>query len=80
MKLIKHEEVKDWAKKSGARPAVVNADGADTSILRFDFDSDADNLHEVNWEHFFELFEQNKLALVVSEDDKKFNKFVSREG
>ena len=76
--LTNHEEIKNWADKNDMKPATVRDtnESNDTSLLRFT-SGDEENLHDINWEHFFELFEQNKLALIV-EDDSKFNKFISR--
>lgn len=77
--LTNHEEIKSWAKKNDMKPATVRDENesVDTSLLRFT-DGGEENLHNINWEHFFELFEQNKLAVIV-EDDSKFNKIISRE-
>jgi hypothetical protein len=78
MKITDHKKIKEWAQNHDTSPAVVNDGQKDTSILRFDVGDSEDELHEINWEHFFELFEENKLALII-EEDSKFNKFVSRD-
>lgn len=77
--LTQHEAIKDWAEANKMQPAVVHDENekADTSLLRFTEEPN-EELHAINWEHFFELFDKNNLALVV-EEDSKFNKFVSKE-
>ena len=79
MKTTDHNTIKQWAKQHSATPATVRDKGqrADTSIIRFDMVGSNEQLHKINWEHFFELFEQNELALVY-EPDSNFNKFISR--
>ena len=74
-----HNKIQEWAEKHNATPVVVeDQSGAETSILRFDIQDDGDTLKEINWSHFFDLFESNKLALVF-DPESNFNKFVSRE-
>tara|TARA_B100000678_G_scaffold262356_1_gene244438 strand:+ start:822 stop:1067 length:246 start_codon:yes stop_codon:yes gene_type:complete len=79
MQTTDHKTIKQWAKEHDASPATVRNESkeSDTSIIRFDINGNNENLHEINWEHFFELFEQNELALVY-EPDSNFNKLVSR--
>lgn len=78
---IDHDEIKAWAKSHNAEPAVVEPEGeAETSILRFKIANDPQELDTITWDHFFDIFEANKLALVHQGDATTFNKFVSREG
>ena len=79
MQTTDHKKIKQWAEQHNASPATVRnkSQESDTSIIRFDINGNNENLHEINWEHFFELFEQNELALVY-QPDSNFNKFVSR--
>ena len=76
---IDHEEIKSWAVSHNAIPAVVEDEDASTSILRFKVTDTSDQLKEINWEHFFELFESNSLAFLHDGEASNFNKFVSRE-
>lgn len=76
-KTTNHQTIKNWAQAHNANPAIVNAKSGDTSILRFDLAGQNDDLHIINWEHFFELFEANELALLY-ESDSNFNKFIGR--
>jgi hypothetical protein len=75
---IDHEEIKKWAEDNNAVPTVVQDGDEATSILRFDIGNDDADLTRVNWEHFFELFEQNNVAFLY-DDSSTFNKFISRE-
>jgi hypothetical protein len=73
-----HEEIRRWAEKHGGRPAKVDT-GGEGGVLRLDFREKDENLTEISWEEFFEIFEDSDLALLLPEDDKsRFNKFVAR--
>ena len=69
----------------GGRPAVVKSthgkDGG--GVLRSDFAEKDEDLEEIGWDEFFEIFDKNHLALL--EQDKtasgrtsRFFKFVER--
>ena len=86
---IDHEEIRKWAEDRGAKPASVKKTGnkSDPGILRLDFPgySGADSLEHIEWNEFFEKFEESKLALVYQEhtaagEKSNFNKLISREG
>ncbi len=52
-------------------------------ILRFDFQEPDAGLEEIDWDEFFEIFEDNKLALLEQEQtasgaESRFFKFVAR--
>ena len=51
-------------------------------ILRFDFDGGEESLEEVDWETFFQTFEDKKLALLAQDEidggKSRFFKFVER--
>jgi hypothetical protein len=73
-----HDEIRKWAEKHGGRPAMVDTEG-EGGILRLDFQEKDEKLTEIDWDEFFRIFEERKLALLLSEDGKsRFNKFVSR--
>lgn len=77
---VDHDEIRRWAEGHGARPAKVDT-GGEGGILRFDFESNGDEskLTRIEWDEFFEIFEDNDLAVLLSDaDDRNFAKFVSR--
>jgi hypothetical protein len=77
---VDHDEIRRWAEKHGARPAKVDT-GGEGGVLRFDFESNGDEskLTLIEWDEFFEIFEDNDLAVLLSDaDDRNFSKFVSR--
>ncbi|RFC62904.1 hypothetical protein DYI37_13185 [Fulvimarina endophytica] len=82
--LTDHDKIKAWAADSEGRPAIV-ADTEDGSkgpgLLRFDHGQDNDGLEPISWDRFFEIFEDQKLALLIdaSGDNQQFSRFVSRD-
>jgi hypothetical protein len=80
---IDHDEIREWVEARGGRPASVEgtARGKEAAgLLRIDFPGYAeDSLDPIDWEEFFEKFEESKLAFLYDTDKKsKFNKFVAR--
>lgn len=80
-----HSEIRKWTESRGGRPAVVKGtEGGDgEGILRIEF-RHADKLEDIDWEEFFETFEDRKLAFLYQDktsDGKqsRFFKFVKRE-
>lgn len=83
------EEIRRWAESQGGRPARVKLTGragrkrGDPGIIRIDFPgfSGEESLEPISWEEWFDAFEKNNLALIVSTDPRKprFNKIVSRD-
>jgi hypothetical protein len=48
-------------------------------ILRFDFGEKDEALKEIDWDEFFEIFEDRQLAVLLAEGKKsRFSKFVNR--
>jgi hypothetical protein len=79
---IDHDEIKKWIMDRGGKPSVIEDNGK-TEMLRVDFGENEENLKEISWEKFFDIFEKNKIAFVyqekTSEDEiSRFCKFVSR--
>jgi hypothetical protein len=83
-----HEEIRRWAEERGAKPACVRGTGGknDIGILRLDFPgyTGEDKLEHIDWEDWFEKFDERKLALVYQEETaagetSNFNKIISRE-
>ncbi|WP_159714317.1 hypothetical protein [Geminicoccus flavidas] len=73
-----HDQIRKWAEQHGGRPAMVDTEG-EGGILRLDFQEKDEKLTEIDWDEFFKIFEERKLALLLSEDGKsRFNKFVAR--
>lgn len=80
-----HDEIRKWVEARKGRPARVKATGKgkDPGILRIDFPgfSGEDTLEEIEWDEFFEWFDRNNLALLLSSArGNRFNKLVERTG
>ena len=78
-----HDTIREWVESRGGHPARVKRTGnrRDPGVLRIDFPgfSGEDTLEEIEWEQFFEWFDRDKLALLLSDEEgNRFNKFVSR--
>ncbi|MDB4941590.1 MAG: hypothetical protein JWP97_1124 [Labilithrix sp.] len=78
-----HEEIRKWVEDRGGRPAHVKRTGkaGDLGILRIDYPgfSGEDTLEEVDWDDWFQMFEENNLAFVYDTGKKsRFSKLVTR--
>jgi hypothetical protein len=82
-----HDEIRRWADARDATPSVVKDthDEEGSGILRFDMPGydGGDNLEEVSWDEFFEIFDDRELAMIYQEETADgetsyFSKFVSR--
>ena len=78
-----HGAIRKWAEARDGHPARVDGRG-EGGILRIDFGEPEDNLEQIEWDRFFEIFDENKLAFLHQEKTKdgsesRFNKFVGRE-
>lgn len=69
-----HAEIRRWAKKNGAVPSHVKG----TGVLRFDFGDREARLEPIEWDQFFQLFDDSGVALIY-EPDGRFNKFVEAD-
>ena len=79
-----HDEIRTWVEARGGHPARVKSTGTatDPGVLRIDFPgfSGEDTLEEIEWDEFFEWFDRNELALLLSDEEgNRFNKIVTRE-
>ncbi len=84
-----HEFIRRWAEERGAHPACVRGTGKagrDTGMIRLDFPgfSGPGKLEPIDWDEFFDKFEESDLALLYQEETaggekSNFNKLVSRE-
>ncbi len=82
-----HKAIRRWIEERKGRPSVVKGtEGRDgEGILRVDFREPDDKLEEIDWDTFFETFEDRQLAFLHQDrtaDGKvsRFFKFVRREG
>ncbi len=82
-----HEEIRAWVEARRGKPAKVAAtDGRKGSgILRIDFGEPEESLSPIEWDEFFQIFDDRALAFLHEEetsDGKRsyFNKFISRNG
>jgi hypothetical protein len=78
-----HDFIRKWIEDRGGRPAKVDT-GGPGGILRVDFREPDENLDEIDWDEFFQIFEDNDLAFLHQDEkdgsESRFNKFVAREG
>lgn len=83
-----HDEIRRWAEERGAVPSCVRGTGGkeDVGMIRLDFPgySGEGKLEPIEWDEWFEKFDENGLALVYQEqtaggERSNFNKLVSRE-
>jgi hypothetical protein len=77
-----HDEIRKWAEARDGHPAMVDAKGSG-GILRIDFGEPEDGLEQIEWDEFFRVFDDNKLAFLYQDEVKsgktsRFNKFVER--
>jgi hypothetical protein len=81
-----HEEIQKWVEARGGRPAIVKrTEKGGSALLRIDYPgfSGEDTLEEIEWDEFFEIFDENKLAFLYQEEtadgnQSRFSKFVDR--
>lgn len=85
-----HEEIRQWAADRGGRPARIhNTFGStqDSCVLQIDFlyDKYDDDVKEVTWDEFFELFDREQMVLVYQTETEggklsRFGRVVKKEG
>jgi hypothetical protein len=78
-----HDEIRKWAEARGGKPSRVR-NGGNGGILRIDFGKPEDELEEIGWDKFFEIFDENDLAFLYQDKTKeggtsRFNKLVDRQ-
>jgi hypothetical protein len=82
-----HDEIRKWVEEHDGSPASVSdtASGDDPGVLRIDFPggSGQGELQHIDWDEWFEKFEDSKLAFLYQEhkasgEDSTFFKLVSR--
>lgn len=67
-----HEEIRKWIEEHKGTPAVIKGMIEETGVeipemLHVSFDQDDPNMEGLDWEEFFERFEDANLALVYNE-------------
>jgi hypothetical protein len=82
-KTTDHDEIRRWVEERDGRPAVVSGSG-DAEILRIDFGPKDEGLEEVDWDEFFRVFDERKLAFLHQDKTSdgsvsRFSKFVNRD-
>src|ERR1044072_1492609 len=81
-----HDEIRKWVEERGGRPAIVKGtERGESALLRIDYPgySGEDTLETIEWEEFFEIFDDNKLAFLYQDKtadggESRFSKFVNR--
>ena len=78
-----HDKIRKWAEARDGHPAKVDT-GGKGGVLRIDFGEPEDSLTQIDWDEFFEIFDQNDLQFLYQEKTKdggtsRFNKFVAAE-
>ena len=79
-----HETIRLWVEDRGGCPAAVKGtgEGAEPGILRVDFPGfgGKQTLEPIEWDAFFEAFDDNDLAFLYQADrNSRFCKLVSRD-
>ncbi|HEX8768981.1 MAG TPA: hypothetical protein VF714_11455 [Jatrophihabitans sp.] len=82
-----HDVIRAWAEARGGRPATVSGtedSGQGGGVLRIEFDASEDRLDDSNWDEFFKVFDDRRLAFVYQEqtsdgETSRFNKLISRD-
>lgn len=64
-----HDVIREWAEARDATPATVDGTEHDghLGVLRFDFGGDSDRLRHVEWEEWFETFDERRLNFIYQE-------------
>lgn len=81
-----HDEIRQWVEARGGRPAIVKGtERGESALLRIDYPgySGEDKLEAIEWDEFFEIFDDNKLAFLYQDEtadggQSRFSKFVNR--
>lgn len=86
-----HDEIRKWVEDRGGKPASVKGTenkSDEVGILRIEFpeskQSDDDGLEAIEWDEFFDKFDESKLAFLYQEEtsdgsESRFFKLVSRD-
>jgi hypothetical protein len=86
--LTDHDEIRRWAEDRKAAPACVRRTGGngDVGMIRLDFPgySGQQSLEHIDWDEWFQKFDESNLALLVQDSlasggSSNFNKLIGRE-
>ena len=86
-KTTDHDEIRKWIEERDGRPSIVGStaeNGRKGGLLRVDFGDQDDELEKIEWEEFFEIFDENDLVFLHQDktadgETSRFNKFVSAD-
>lgn len=80
-----HGVIQRWIEERGGRPAVVGATYQQNGggVLRVDFGDPEENLEEISWQEFFDIFDENDLQFLYQDDlesgqESRFYEFTNR--
>lgn len=85
--LTDHDQIRRWAEEREAQPACVRGTGSeeDVGMIRLDFPgySGETSLEPIEWDEWFQKFDDNNLALLVEDETARgeqsnFNKIIGR--
>ncbi|MDB6453864.1 hypothetical protein [Falsirhodobacter sp. 20TX0035] len=76
-----HDTIREWAESRDGHPAKIETKG-EGGILRIDFGEPEENLTPIEWEEFFEIFDNSGLTFLYQDKvadggTSRFNKFVA---
>jgi hypothetical protein len=79
-----HDEIRRWVEAREGRPAKISTPGRKGGVLRIDFGEPNAEFERIEWDEFFQIFDENKLTFLHQDktsDGKmsRFNKFIERE-
>ncbi|MBB3660784.1 hypothetical protein FHX15_006055 [Rhizobium sp. BK650] len=77
-----HKTIRAWVEARKGRPSVIRTKG-EGGLLRIDFGEKEESFEEIEWDEFFQIFDENKLEFLYQEETKdgemsRFAKFVER--
>jgi hypothetical protein len=86
-KTTDHAQIRKWVENRDGRPSIVGqtgANGREGGLLRIDFGEKDEQLDEVEWDEFFDIFDKNGLVFLHQDETSdgkvsRFNKFVSAD-
>jgi hypothetical protein len=79
-----HDRIRSWAEMRNGRPARIDADEPG-DILLIDFGDEEPEPRPIDWDEFFTIFEERRLAFLHQDTTEngsfsRFGKFVPRDG
>ncbi len=84
---VDHDTIRKWAEKRGAVPSTVEGTeraSEEAGVLRFDFKPKDAKLEPIDWDAFFDKFDESELAFLYQDKTasgkvSRFHKFVHRD-